>query len=59
MKEVVQILENEFFKDEKHLKDFFDRLSQMPHILDNSLLSQNNKLLEMKATIRSFQEWTR
>ena len=48
MKEAVQILENEFFKDEKHLKDFsIDRLSHMTPILDNSLLSQKDKLSGM------------
>ena len=39
----MQILENEFFKDEKHLKDFsIDRLSQTTLVLDNSLFSQKD-----------------
>ena len=50
MKEAVQILENEFFKDEKHLKDFsIDRLSQMNPSLDNSLLSHKDKLSRMRS----------
>ena len=48
-KETVQILENEFFKDEKHMKDFsIDWLCQMTPILNNSLFSQKEK---------NFQEW--
>ena len=46
MKEAVD--SKRIFKDEKQLKDFsIDGLSQMTPILDNSLLSQKDKLSGM------------